>query len=184
MKASTEHRPARARERGRGKRAFTLIDLTVAGSVLVILAGALVPRLSHQASGSRDARRVRDIERVAEAIERYHADHGEYPAPAGNPTYGGWDVCHDGDFIPALTAGGYLPAPACDPVGDDAYHYRYYTYLGGAYGCEGPGPFYVLGIRNLETSEASAATHGTVRCSGRDWGVEFAHVRGGGIVSP
>ncbi len=162
---------------------FTLIDFVIVLSVLAILAGAMIPRFTTRLAATRDARRLADVEAVRDAIERYYRDKGVYPAPKANAAAGGWDVSDDGDFIPELVERGYLSAVPKDPVNDDTYHYRYFVYAKGQYGCFGATSFFVLGIRNFETADFAARNKGSFKCSGRDWGNEFAYVTGGGARS-
>jgi type II secretion system protein G len=165
----------------RAHRGFTLIELVIVIAILAILSGVLVPRVSNHLRSARDARRLADIKSVRNAIEQYFLDHGQYPAPNANSTFGGWDVSHDGDFIRALRDQGYLDEDARDPLNDSTHHYRYYVYTRGSYGCAGAGNFYVLGIKNFESADFSAQNRGYFQCSGRDWADEFAFVTGGGI---
>lgn len=158
---------------------FSLTELAVVISVLAILVGALVPRVQARLSLRRDERRLMDVQTLVQAIERYRADVGELPYPDGTPAHGGWDVSHDGNFISALRRGGYLDQDVVDPLNDDAYHYRYFVYEAGTYGCPGSGPYYVIGIRNFETASVAAQRRGSFRCSERDWSEEFAYVTGG-----
>jgi len=159
---------------------FTLMELVVVVLILSVLGGALVPRLTNRMAASRDARRLSDVRTVRDAIEQYHLDHGRFPAPKKNGSYGGWDVSHDGDFIPELVTQGYLREIPSDPKNDATYHYRYYVYDKGSYGCRGDGPFYVLGVRTFETEDMANENPGYFRCKTRNWSTEFAYVTGGG----
>ena len=159
---------------------FTLIELVVVISILAILSGILVPRVTDHMRASRDARRLADAKTIRNAIEQYYMDKGEYPQADANSSYGGWDVSHDGGFISALQEEGYLDDESLDPVNDSTYHYRYYVYAKGSYGCQGSGSFYVLGVRNFESAEFGQKNRGFFECSGRNWGDEFAYVTGGG----
>jgi general secretion pathway protein G len=93
---------------------FSLVEAVIVLSVLAILAGALVPRVTNRLALSRDMRRLADMRVLQEALDKYCADHGHPPAAQENPSYGEWDVSQDGDFIPELVSGGYLEAK---PVG-------------------------------------------------------------------
>jgi len=163
-------------------RAFTLVELVVVISILAILSGVLVPRVTNHMRSARDARRLADIKIIRNAIEQYHMDKTEYPGANTNSAFGGWDVSHDGNFIQELVDTGYLEKTTLDPRNDSTYHYRYYVYPRGSYGCGGDGEFYVLGIRNFESSDFAAQNRGFFKCSGRNWGNEFAYVTGGGAT--
>lgn len=159
---------------------FSLIELVVVISILAILAGVLVPRVSDHMRSARDARRLADVKTLRNAIEQYYMDKGSYPAPHKNSSYGGWDVSHDGDFVQDLLEMGYIEDVVADPINDSTHHYRYYVYNAGSYGCKGTIPFYVLGIRNFESGDFGTKNKGFFRCTSRDWGGEFAYVTGGG----
>jgi prepilin-type N-terminal cleavage/methylation domain-containing protein len=159
---------------------FTLIELVVVISILAILSGVLVPRVTNHLKAARDARRLADINAVRSAIEQYYMDKGSYPAPNSNSSFGGWDVSSDGDFIQVLRDNGYLDNDAQDPVNDATFHYRYYVYASGSYSCVGSSSFYVLGIRSFESSDFAAKNKGYFACTGRNWNDEFAYVTGGG----
>ena len=162
------------------KSGFSYLSLILLVATLALIAGVVAPRVAERQEESRDAQRLMDIALVHEAIEQYHADKGEYPTAKRNGGFGGWDVSHDGGFINALHSEGYLADPIGDPINDDTYHFGYFVYNQGAYGCAGSGKFYVLGIRNFETTEVAVDNPGQFDCSGRNWGEEFDWITGGG----
>lgn len=162
------------------KSGFTLMELVVVVLILTVLGGALVPRVTGRMASARDARRISDCAVIRDAIEQYHLDKGAYPTPNNNGAYGGWDVSHDGNFIQVLVDEGYLRETPTDPINDETYHFRYYVYNNGSYGCVGDEQFYVLGIRNFETQDASDESPGYFECSSRNWANEFDYVTGGG----
>jgi len=163
-------------------RGFTLIELVVVISILAILSGVLVPRVTNHLKAARDARRLADLKAVRAAIEQFRLEKGTYPPANANSSYGGWDVSNDGDFIRVLRDNGYLDEDAVDPINDATFHYRYYVYAKGSYGCRGGSEFYVLGIRNFESEDFAVTNHGFFQCSGRNWNDEFAYVTGGGTT--
>lgn len=164
------------------RRGFTLIELVVVISILAILSGVLVPRVKNHMKAANDARRVADIKRIRNAVEQYYMDKGAYPEARTNSSFGGWDVSCDGGFIDVLVETGYLESMPHDPIEDATFHYRYYVYNQGAYSCDGGSKYYVLGIRNFESSEFASKNKGFFQCAGRNWGNEFAFVTGGGAL--
>jgi prepilin-type N-terminal cleavage/methylation domain-containing protein len=162
------------------KAGFSLIELAIVLSILVILGVAMIPRIAGHLALARDARRLSDIDAIRDAIDRYYHDWGVYPPATASAFAGGWDISNDGDFIPELAARGYLTEMPRDPVNDDTYHYRYAVYAKGQYGCTGETPYYVLGIRNFETVEFATRHRGFFKCGDRDWSTELAYVTGGG----
>lgn len=164
----------------RTRAGFSLLELVAVVAILVLLAGALVPAMGQRMAGTRDARRLHDLKVLRDAIEQYRLDKGVWPVADTITVAGGWDASYDGNFIPVLVTEGYLNEPVHDPLDTTRYHYRYHVYSQGSSGCVGPGPFYVLGIRNFETSAFAAQNPGYFQCSGRDWGLEFDYVTGGG----
>ena len=162
------------------RRAFTMVELVVIIAVLAILSGVLVPRVNYHMKAGRDAQRLADLKTIRAAIEQYHQDKGHYPEAHSNSLYGNWDVSHDGNFIPALRAEGYLDGTNVDPLNDATFHYRYYRYAEGSYGCEGKGSFYVLGIRTFESPMFAERNRAFFKCADRNWSEEFQYVTGGG----
>lgn len=164
------------------RKGFSLIELVVVVSILAILAGAMIPRVTNRMAQSRDARRLADMQVIQHAIDQYKEEKGHYPAANQNASYGGWDVSQDGDFIPDLVKDGYLKSVPKDPINDENYQYRYYLYPAGSASCKGDGAFYVLGVRAFETNDYARKYKGGFKCSSRDWGDEFSYVTGGGAT--
>jgi type II secretory pathway pseudopilin PulG len=179
----TEYRTADSRAECRAANTrtagFSLIEAVIVLSILAILCGALVPRVTNRLALSRDLQRLTDMRVLQEAIDKYCADHGHPPAAEENASYGEWDVSQDGDFIPELVAGGYLQSTPRDPLNDETYNYRYFAYEKGACGCTSGASFWVLGIRTFETADVALKNHGGFTCANRNWGDEFAYVIGG-----
>ncbi len=162
---------------------FTLLELVIVISILSILAGAIAPSMTRQVKRARDTRRFTDMRAICKAIDQFYSDKGRWPVASQDPSVGGWDVSYDGDFIPELREEGYLPEDGKDPKNDETFHYRYFVYNQGAYGCEGETSFYVIGVRNFEDEAFEAKNSGYFRCDERNWGEEFAYVTGAGATN-
>jgi prepilin-type N-terminal cleavage/methylation domain-containing protein len=173
-------RSRRPDPRRRPRRAgFSLLELVLVVILISILAGSLAPSLASRRAEARDARRLADLHVLVGAVEQHRLEHGEYPAGTPSPGHDGWDVSHEGGFLPELAREGFLREPLFDPLNDEQHHYAYRLYPADSQGCVG-GPFYVLGIRRLETEKHARHRRGIFRCGQRDWGLEFAYVTGGG----
>lgn len=61
------------------QRGFTLIELMIVIVILGILMGTILPRLTGAQSRARDTARRADLSNIAQALEVYFADFGEYP---------------------------------------------------------------------------------------------------------
>lgn len=61
-------------------RGFTLIELLVVMAVLALLLTLAVPRYFHSVERSREAVLKENLNVIREAIDKYHADTGRYPA--------------------------------------------------------------------------------------------------------
>lgn len=64
------------------KRAFTIIELMVTVAVIAILASIVTFTAISQQKSSRDAARDTSVTLIAEALEKYHSKHNEYPSVA------------------------------------------------------------------------------------------------------
>ena len=83
------------------RRGFTLIELMIVIVILGILMGTILPRLTGAQSRARDTARIADLTNIAQALEVYYNDNGQYPdADAGN--------CLASDGASADAIGAYL----------------------------------------------------------------------------
>lgn len=64
----------------KGRRGFTLVELIVVIAVIAILATLATLGLSRYLAEGRDTRRAANVATVAEALEKYYDQNGEYPA--------------------------------------------------------------------------------------------------------
>ncbi|HPF14468.1 MAG: prepilin-type N-terminal cleavage/methylation domain-containing protein [Planctomycetes bacterium] len=160
------------------RRGFTLIEIVIVLMVIGLLVGIVAPKVQSQSARTRDTRRVQDLRTFIDAIEQFKLDHGDYPAPG--KLVGGWDRSGDGDFLPELVNQGYVRAPLADPIEDATHYFAYRKLPAGTYGCVGPGSYYVIAIHAFETQQARNQFPSNFRCSGFDFGSQFAYATGGG----
>lgn len=162
------------------KSGFTLIELLVVIAIIGILASVVLASLSQARNKAKDAKRISDMKQIQTALELYYNDNGRYPPPvSGN---GSWEESNEdnGAFLTDLVTRGYLPDEIVDPVNDANFRYAYYRYSP-SNGCTAP--FYVLGIRRLESSGSASVAYNSPlspgwQCPSRDWNVEFQWVTG------
>lgn len=158
---------------------FTLIELLIVLAIVSLLASVILASLSTARRSARDAERISELREMQTALELYYSDHQEYPDGDGEGS-GAWDTPGNGTFIDALVDGGYMSGHLGDPLADDAEgNLRYYRFAAGTAGCDaGSGPFYVLGVADMETSEGRHSLSPGWACPSRDFQDEMEFVIG------
>ena len=62
------------------RNAFTLIELLVVIVILAILATVVIQRVTHKVDDARKTKAMADIRSMADALEIYKLDNGNYPS--------------------------------------------------------------------------------------------------------
>ena len=155
---------------------FTLIELLVVIAIIGILSSVVLASLNTARAKARDAKRLSDMHQMQIALEFYYDFFGRYP-DSDNAGCGGWDSSGNGTFITPLVSNNFLPAHLLDPtVNDSCGNYAYYRYPANYTGCTNP--FYVLGVRDMETSNNPHPSSPGWSCPSRNWQSEFDWVIG------
>lgn len=163
---------------------FSIVELMVILAIIAVLVGIAIPIYFNTRKGTRDKQRLADMRTIQEALERYYEKHGRYPSRSGNHCHNGWETCDNGEFIPALVNEGFLEEHMIDPSGPTSGpsgcgNYRYYRYGAGGGGLDpAKGAFYVLGIKDMETSGRPHSDSPGWLGPTRDWQEEFDWVTG------
>jgi type II secretory pathway pseudopilin PulG len=169
----------------RKKNGFTLIELLVVIAIIGLLSTIVLVSLNRARQKARDARRLADIRQILLALEMYYDANDIYPLNTDNDC-GGWDTGYSGGlgsgdiFLQPLETSGFIAKNPGDPSTTAACGgYVYYKYPAGSYGCDASrGGYFVLGIRNMETSANPHPLSPGWSCSGRDWQNELEWVTG------
>lgn len=98
-------------------RAFTLIELLITLSILLILSTLVLLNLQESQVRSRIARVCADTRTIASALEVYRLDYRAYPVAADE------DVMLDYPLVPLTTPVGYITTVPADPFGIAAYDF-------------------------------------------------------------
>ena len=164
------------------KKGFTLIELLVVVAIIGLLASVVLTSLNSARAKARDARRFSDVRQIQISLELYYDKYGAYPGNNDND-YGGWDTgCFGANdpFISPLLAEGFIPQTSCDPFFNiQIGGYSYYRYVAGVAGCDtARGAFYVLGIRNLESTSGTHPSSPGWSCPSQNWQPQFEWVTG------
>ncbi|MFH1522589.1 MAG: type II secretion system protein [Patescibacteria group bacterium] len=167
------------------KKGFTLIELLVVISIIGLLSSMAFYAINAARLKARDARRLADMNQIQLALELYYDSNDAYPGSTDNDC-SGWDAGFNGGqgsgdpFIQPLESSNFISATPGDPTATGACGgYAYARYSTGQYGCDSSrGRFYVLGIRNMETSGNPHPSSPGWSCPLRDWHTEFEWVTG------
>lgn len=167
------------------RKSFTLIELLIVVAIISILSAMFTTGLRRALERMRDARRLSDMRQIRHALELYKVAYKQYPPISSDACCNGWDQgpCEmDKTFIDALRTAGLISEVPTDPLGGTGtgcYGYNYYVYPADSYGCDtNRGPFYVLGIRDMETSGNPHPASPGWSCPSRNWQGEFEWVAG------
>jgi len=156
---------------------FTLIELLVVIAIIGLLSSVVVASLNTARAKARDAKRLSDMHQMQIALEFYYDSFGRYP-DSDNAGCGGWDSSGNGTFITPLVSNNFLPTHLLDPtINNSCGNYAYYRYSAGSSGCVNA--FYVLGVRDMETSGNPYPSSPGWSCPSRNWQTEFDWVTGG-----
>jgi len=162
------------------KKGFTLIELLVVIAIIGLLATIVMVSLNSARGKARDSRRLGDMKSIQLALAMYYDKYGNYPN-SDNGGCGGWDCSGDGNgFVHALVTEGFLAADPSDPNNNSSCgNYCYYRYTAGDYACDSArGYYFVLGVRDMETSGNPYPGNPGWNCTSRNWQDEFDWVTG------
>ncbi len=169
------------------QKGFTLIELLVVISIIGVLASVTLVSLNSARKKARDIIRINDMRTIQMSLQEYLFANGRYPSISADACCDGWDQgpCGTDPFIGALTSSSsyLLPKVPMDSLGGSGtgcYGYSYYRYNAGEYGCDpSRGAYFVLGVRDMESTSNPYPKSPGWSCSGRNWQGEFDWVTGG-----
>lgn len=117
---------------------FTLIEVLVASTIIIVLMSVGLASYSRVNMRSRDAKRKSDIEQIRSALEIYRTDNGSYPAIIGIDADIWTNVsdlanasavgCTPATFVPC-----YMPAIPADPKNTFVYRFKFTNKISGKF---------------------------------------------------
>lgn len=158
---------------------FTLLELLTVVGIIGLMASIVMASTNNARMRGRDAKRQSDMLQIQTALDWYLDLNSRYP-DSDNDGCGSWDVGNrDLDFI----SGGLAPTltdPPEDAIGTgNCSGYRYYRFAAGSFGCDtNRGPFYVLGVTDMESLPSPHPDSPGFSCPGRDFQTEMDWVTG------
>ncbi|MBU1956688.1 type II secretion system GspH family protein [Patescibacteria group bacterium] len=159
---------------------FTLIELLVVISIIGVLSSVVMVNVNKARMKAQDARRLSDMHQMQIALNFYYDSFGRYPASDGAGIYG-YDTSGTPvgapSFLTPLVSNNFLPAHLLDPITNNEFgNYVYYRYSAGYYGCTKA--FYVLAVRDMETSNNPHQSSPGWSCPLQNWQDQFDWVTG------
>jgi prepilin-type N-terminal cleavage/methylation domain-containing protein len=161
------------------RRAFTLVELLVVIAIIGLLSTVAVVATNTARAKARDVKRLADMRQMQTALELYINANGQYP-DGDNDGLGQWDIGNASyPFLNGKLTGIMNNPPRDRMVTGNYTGYMYYHYTAGDYGCPASkGAFYVLGVKDMETSSGVYPGSPGWKCSGWDWSSEMEWVTG------
>jgi len=110
--------------------AFTLVELLVVMAILGVLVTLIAGGFRTAQMRGRDAKRKSDLKEIANSLELYFSDHGQYPPSnaglvLGCPATTGSCAWGSGEFTDGETV--YFKTMPADPSSDLNYFYRAFS---------------------------------------------------------
>lgn len=114
------------------QKGFTLIELLVVVAIMGLLAGVVLVAANKVRVKMRDTKRKVDLKEIRLALELYYNINKKYPQ-AGSCAYGANCYVYSmsgSSWIPAITAGGFMPTVPVDPInnGGGPWNIGLYSY--------------------------------------------------------
>lgn len=131
--------------------------------ILFVISLVVFGGMRYGLSFMRDARRIRDIKKISQALERYFEDHRAYPVSFWASS--GDEAWKDSSIDLALALSPYLPELPRDPINQagSAHSGRYaYSYYANGYG--GSGKWYMLVFRLENPLRGTNIPDGVAAC--------------------
>jgi type II secretion system protein G len=165
------------------QRGFTIVELLIVIVVVAILAAITVTAYNGIQQRGRDAQRVSDMNTIVKALEMYKVQTGNYPVANGTNEIAGWEVSSKNphQFLLPLKTAGIISGVPVDPVNDTTagIYYKYYRYSAGSNGCDtARGDYYILIVRDAESTANQLSSSPGFQCPGRNWSTEGGWVTG------
>lgn len=169
------------------QKGFTLIEIIVVISLIALLSVIGLTAFNRVQRNARDSKRLGDIKELQNGLMLYKAVNGVFPPNNDNDCYG-WDTSADDSFINVLLSTRSIDRLITDPLDDVSlpcgghastagFNYFYYKYAASyaqARGCSQARPFIIIGVGDMESSDAAHPQSPGFSCPGNtqpaiDW---------------